>query len=48
MGTHLSSKYNQKILESAKNSTTGAIKTPSRRAIEKTAEGTGDLIGNRW
>ena len=47
MGTHLSSKYNQKILESAKNSTTGAIKTPSRRAIEKTAEGTGDLIGNR-
>ena len=30
-----------------KKSTTDAIKTPSKRAIEKTAEATGALIGNK-
>ena len=30
-----------------KKSTTGAIKTASKRAIQKTAEATGDLIDNK-
>ena len=30
-----------------KKSTTDAIKTASKRAIQKTAEATGDLIGNK-
>ena len=47
MGKSLSSKYSQKILDTAKKSTTNAIKTPSKRAIQKTAEATGDLIGNK-
>ena len=47
MGKHLSSKYSQKLLDTAKESTTDAIKTASERAIQKTAEATGDLIGNR-
>ena len=40
-------KYDQKILDSAKNSATDAIKTASKRAINKTARATGDLIGNK-
>ena len=47
MGKSLSNKYGQKLLDSAKKSTTDAIKTASKRAIEKTAETTGDLIGNK-
>ena len=47
MGKHLSSKYGQKLLDSAKISTTDAIKTASKTAIQKTAEATGDLIGNK-
>ena len=39
MGKNLSNKYGQKLLDSAKKSTTDAIKT--------TAEATGDLIGNK-
>ena len=46
MGKSLSNKYDQKLLDRAKTSTTDAIKTASKRAIEKTAEATGDLIGN--
>ena len=42
----MSNKYSQKLLNSAKNSTTDAIKTASKRAIQKTAEATGDLIDN--
>ena len=41
----MSNKYSQKILDTAKKSTTDAIKTASKRAIQKTAEGTGYLIG---
>ena len=48
MGKNLSNKYGQKLLNSAKKSTTGAIKTISKRAIQKTAEATGDLIGNKF
>ena len=54
MGTHatkvaknLSSKYGQKLLDSAKKSTTNGINTASKRAIQKTAEATYDLIGNK-
>ena len=47
MGKNLSNKYNQKIIDTAKKSTTDAIKTASKRAIKKTAEATGDLIGNK-
>ena len=47
MGKSLSSKYSQKLLDSAKKSTTDAIKTASKRAIQKTAEATDDLIGNK-
>ena len=34
-------------IDSAKKYTTGAIKTASKRAIQKTAETAGDLIGNK-
>ena len=47
MGTHLSSTYGQKLLDSAKKSTTGPIKTALKRAVQKTAEATGDLIGSK-
>ena len=47
MGTQLSSKYGQKLVNSAKKSTTDVIKTASKKAIPKTAEATGDLIGNK-
>ena len=47
MGTQLSSKYGQKLLDSAKKSTTDVIKTASKRAIQKTAEATDNLIGNK-
>ena len=40
-------KYGQKLLNIAKKSTTDAIETASKRAIQKTAEATGDLIGNK-
>ena len=47
MGTQLSSRHSQKLLGSAKKSTTDAIKTASKKGIQKTAEATGDLIGNK-
>ena len=47
MGKHLSNKYGQKLLDSAKISTADAIKTTSKRAIQKRTEATGDLIGNK-
>ena len=37
-------KYSQKLLDSAKKSTTDLIKTASKREIERTAEATSDLI----
>ena len=46
-GKSLNNKYGQKPLDSAKKSTTDAIKTASKRAIQKTAEATDDLIGNK-
>ena len=47
IGKHVSNKYSQKLLDTAKNPTTDAIKTASKRAIHKKAEATGDLIGNK-
>ena len=43
----MSNKYGKKLVDTAKKSATDAIKTPSKRAIQKTAEATGDLIGNK-
>ena len=47
MGKSLSNKYGQKPIDSATKSTTDAIKRASKRAIQKTAEETVDLIGNK-
>ena len=54
IGTHaakvaknMSNKYSQKIVDTAKKSATDAIKTASKREIQKTAEATRDLIGNK-
>ena len=44
---NLSNKYSQKLLDSPKKSNANAIKTGSKRAIQKTTERTGDLIGNK-
>ena len=43
----MSNKHSQKLLDSAEKSTTNAIQTASKRAIQKTAEATSDLIGNK-
>ena len=52
-GTHatkvaknLNNKYGQKVVDTAKKSTTDALKIASKRAIQKTAEASGDLVGN--
>ena len=42
----MSNKYSQKLLDSARKSTTDAKKTASKRTIQKTAEAISDLIGN--
>ena len=47
MNKNLSSKYSQKRLDTVKISTTDAIKTASKRAIQRIAGATGDLIGNK-
>ena len=54
IGTHaakaaknISNKYSQKPVDTAKKSATDAIKTASKRAIQKTAEAIGGLIGNK-
>ena len=47
MGKSLSNKYGQNLLDSAKKFTTDVIKTASKRAIQKSAEATGDLIGKK-
>ena len=40
-------KYSQKNFDTDKTSTGDAIKTVSKWAIQRTAEATGDLIGNK-
>ena len=44
---NLSYKYGQKLLDSAKKSTTDTIKAASKRAIQKIAGTIGHLIGNK-
>ena len=53
IGTHrtkiaknLNNKYCQKLADSAKKSATDALKIAGIRAIQKTAEASGDLVGN--
>ena len=42
----MSNKYSQILFDSANKSTTDVIKTASKRAFQKRAEATDDLIGN--
>ena len=44
---NLTSKNIEKIFYYSKQSAIDALKTASKRAIQKTAEATGDLIGNK-
>ena len=44
---NISSKYSQKLVVTAKKSATYALKTASKREIQKTAEATEDLIANK-
>ena len=53
IGTHatkvaksLNNKYGQKLVDGSKKSATDAFKIASKRAIQKTAEATTDLVGN--
>ena len=43
----LSGKYSQKLLDHAKQPSTDTLKTAWQRAIQKMAEATCDLIGNK-
>ena len=47
MGKCLSNKYGQKLIDGAKKIYNRCKKTPSKREIQKTAEATGDLLGNK-
>ena len=47
MDKSLSNKYGQKRLNSAEKTATDSIKTALKRAIQKKAEATSDLIGNK-
>ena len=42
-----SNKYGKTLVDTAKKSATDAIKPASKTAIQKTAESTGDLVGNK-
>ena len=44
---NLSITYSQKLTDHAKQSATDVLKTASKRAIQKTAEATGDWIKNK-
>ena len=44
---NLNNKYGQKLSDSARKSVTDAFKIASKRAIQKTAKATVDLIGNK-
>ena len=45
---NLSSKYGQKLIDHAKQSAYDALKTASKKVIQKTAEATGDLIVEKF
>ena len=44
---NLSATNSQKVLDHTKKSATDALKASSKRVIQKRAEATGDLIGNK-
>ena len=44
---NLDNEYGEILVDSAKKSATDAFKIASKRAIQKIAEATGDLIGNK-
>ena len=44
---NLSGKYIQKLLDHAQQSATDALKTTTKREIQKTAKAAGDLIDNK-
>ena len=44
---NLNNKYGQKLVDSAKTSATDAFEIAGKRAIQKTAEATGYLMGNK-
>ena len=44
---NLNNKYGQKLVDSAKKSATDTFKIAGKRAIQKAAEATGDLIDNK-
>ena len=46
IGRNLSNQYGQKLVDSAKKSETDPLKIASKRAIQKTAKASGDLVGN--
>ena len=43
----MSNKYSQNLVDTAKKSATDAIKTASKISVQKTAEATGYLAGNK-
>ena len=43
----MSNKYGKRLVDTAKKFATEAIKNASKRVIQKTAEATGDLAGNK-
>ena len=43
----MSNKYGKILVDTATKSATDTTKTASKRAIRKTAEATGDLVGNK-
>ena len=47
LSKNLGGKYSQKLLDQTKQSAADALKTSSKRVIQKTAEATGDLICNK-
>ena len=44
---NMNNKYGQKLADTAGKSATDAIRVASKRAIQKTADATGGLIGNK-
>ena len=46
IGRNVSNKYGQKLVNTAKKSATDAFKVASKKAIQKTDEANGDLVGN--
>ena len=44
---NMSNKYGQKLADNAEKTAANAIKTASKGAIQKTAEATRDLVGNK-